>query len=100
MAGTLGSGRPKGALNKKTRSLEEQAKKLNVNPFEILCLFAAGNWQALGYRNGSQIDSKLRVLAAKEAAKYLYPVRKAVEVSTEEGKQFVLNIKDYTDGKT
>lgn len=75
-------GRKKGCPNKKTQELRECAERLGVNPFEVLLLFAEGNWKALGY-NRSVIAPPVRARAAAEACQYLHPKRKAIEHSGE-----------------
>lgn len=91
-------GRTKGTPNKKTQALLDRAKELGIDPFEIL-LYAAGNkWARLGYCSGTlrrkgddgktytvdRIPLELRIIAAKEACQYIYPKRKAIEISTDE----------------
>jgi hypothetical protein len=98
MAKTPGSGRKKGTPNKKTLDAEAIAKKIGCNPFEVLLRFAANDWEGLGYpdetytkmSNGcpyevAYIEPETRLKAAKEAAEYLYPKRKAIEVTGDEG---------------
>lgn len=99
---TPGSGRKPGSVNKKTEALQEIADRNGVNPFEILCLIAKGDLRNLGYQFGEsqvpldyQIDIATRMGAAKEAARYLYPQRKAVELSTDES-GFKIVLCDYT----
>ncbi len=89
--------RPKGSPNKNALPLQEKAKELGCDPFEILCRFALGDWQGLGYDKGITYQStnkgdlierhiippELRSKAAAEAAQYLYPKRKAIEHSGE-----------------
>jgi hypothetical protein len=78
-------GRPKGSKNKDIIPLEAKAQELQVDPFEILLLFAQGNWQKLGYDgvkavNGEYtINPSVRAKAASEACQYLYCKRKAIE---------------------
>lgn len=88
-------GRPLGAKGSITRKVELTAERLGVDPFEVLCLFAKGDWAALGYpaetktsftSAGIEFDEYLispenRLSAAKEAAKYLYSQKRSVEVS-------------------
>lgn len=88
----------KGIPNKRTVALAIRAKELGVDPFEILLLFAKGDWKALGYeaecyfsekpdgavKMGYVISPEMRVVAAKEAAKYLYPHRKSIEHKSDE----------------
>jgi hypothetical protein len=95
--GKKSGGRAKGTPNKSALPLMEKAKELGCDPFEILCLFALGDWKALGYKEGHTftptqkgevierplITPELRSKAASEAAQYLYPKRKAIEHSGE-----------------
>lgn len=109
---TPGSGRKKGTLNKSTQTLEEKCKALGCDPFEILVRFAMGDWKGLGYgamyrvigmTRGDNpepieeltIEPGLRQKAAAEAAKYLHPQRKAIEVSNPEGQSFRVIVEDY-----
>lgn len=102
-------GRNKGSLNKRTLKVEEMAAACSVDPFQILLWVAEANWKALGFDAPSKIsyspagiefeemNIKLpdRIQAAKEATKYLYCQKKAVELSTaEEGIR--IEIVDYT----
>ncbi len=93
-AKTEGSGRKKGTPNKNTLPLQALADRLGVDPFEILLHFAAGDWAALGYKKGTRtilsmgrraeipvIPPEMRVKAATEAAQYLHPKRKAIEIA-------------------
>lgn len=107
------AGRKAGTPNKQTQNLFEIADKVGVSPFEVMCMFAAKDWKGLGYsseyetrvlKDGGTIEvdrigPELRLHAAKEAAKYLYPQRKALEVSAESEKGFVISFKDYTSKK-
>ena len=91
-------GRKKGALNKRTQLVEDIAAKFDIDPFEVLMMVAAGDWKGLGYDAKSRISYTSagiefeedviglsdRVQAAKEASKYLYSQKKAVELSTNE----------------
>ena len=79
-----------------SRKVEETAARLKCDPFEILCRFAMGDWKGLGYETESKtcytnagiefeqliISCSDRLLAAKEAARYLYIQKKAVEHTT------------------
>lgn len=86
------SGRPKGALNKRTGNVLELFERLRCSPLEILARFAMGDVVALEYCTSEQLknDPSLRnyfipvdqrIRAASECAQYLAPKRKAVEVS-------------------
>lgn len=112
MAGVKGkAGRKPGTPNKKTDELYETAKRCGIDIFETLCLFAKGDWKTLGYKNegskvGKQGDAyilveytispELRLHAAKEAAKYLYPQRKALDLGvlnpTDQGSDLHFNV--------
>lgn len=65
----LGSGRAKGTPNKKTESLLEVCDRMGVNPFEGLLQLT------------KSVDESIRLGALKEACKYLYSQRRAVEVT-------------------
>lgn len=96
------NGRPKGIPNRRTQELFEKAEELGVNPFEILLLFAKGDFNSLGYREYQHkqigdsvieeltISPELRQRAAEKACEYLYPKRKAVELSTDDEKGSVI----------
>lgn len=71
-------GRQKGSKNIDRPFLLETARALGADPFEIMILFAAGNYEKLQIRR-DQLTPALRLLAAKEAAKYCYQQLKAVE---------------------
>lgn len=106
---TEGSGRKKGSQNKRTFRVEEIAEKFNVDPFEVLMMVAAGDWEALGFESQSKISYtnagiefeephiKLsdRVQAAKEAARYLYSQKQSVAISTGDGGIKII-VEDYT----
>lgn len=107
------AGRPKGAKNKITTAARELALQLGVNPLEVLLRFAKGDWEGLGYEDPTmtkysaegpiiveRIPPELRMTAAKEAVKYIYPTQKAVEFTSEDGEGgFKVIIEDYTKGK-
>lgn len=105
------SGRKKGVVNKKTMDARALAEKLGVDPLEILFHFASRNWQALGYdsencvkitKEGTvlteRITPEMRLQAAKEAVRYIYPQTKAVELSGTDGEKPTFNviIEDYS----
>lgn len=106
-----GSGRKAGVPNKKTTLIADVAERLRVNPFEVLCMFAGNDYKSLGYEPekhtkmigdqelvtySSPIPMDVRMHAAKEACKYLYPQRKAVTLSTDEESGFRIVIEDYS----
>jgi hypothetical protein len=88
----LSTGRPKGSVNRRTKTIEEIAQANGVDPLDILMKFAKGDWQGLGYTKGTKtvyteagaieedlIGPSERIQAAKEAAQYLYPKKKSIE---------------------
>jgi hypothetical protein len=108
---TDGKGRPKGSKNKTVQLVEDLVTKLNVDPLEILMLFAKGDWKALGYKSESTIAytsagieyEKMtitpdhRVNAATSAVKYIYSQKKAIELSNQvESEGFRIIVEDYT----
>lgn len=109
------AGRKKGSVNKKTHEARELADRLGVDPLEILFHFASRNWKALGYSSEYQtkvlkdggtleverITPEMRLNAAKEAVRYVYPQTKAVELSSgeSEGTGFKIVLEDYTSKK-
>lgn len=91
------SGRRKGTPNKnKTPKVAEIAERLGINPFEILLLFAAGDWQRLGYASPTRtqysksgepyevdvIEPGQRIAAAASACPYLFPKLQAIQLHT------------------
>lgn len=92
-------GRAKGSPNRNKTELADKARELGVDPFTILLLYAKGDADTLGY---TFIPLELRLKAASEASKYLYPQKKAVEHSGEGGGPIEATIKmvveDYRDG--
>lgn len=92
------AGRKKGSVNQKTQDARALAEKLGVDPLEILFHFASRNWKALGYSSETttkvlkdggtleveRISPEMRLTAAKEAVRYIYPQTKAVELKPSE----------------
>jgi hypothetical protein len=91
-------GRSKGTPNKKTFDAQALAERMGIDPLELLLNFAMGDWKALGYDSSIQtklvgetaisedtIPVSIRAQAAKEAAQYLYPKRKAIEHTGKDG---------------
>lgn len=109
--GVKTGGRQKGTPNKRT-TVQEIAESFDLDPFEVLMMVAAGDWQGLGYDSKTRISFtaagiefeedtiKLsdRVTAAKEASKYLYSQKKAVELSGESNAIKIV-IEDYKTKK-
>lgn len=97
--GSKSGGRKKGTPNKETVDARAIAERLGVDPFEVLLLFAIGDWKALGYDKANRLVSSnqyaniyedtippaLRKAAASDASQYLYPKRKAVELKDSDG---------------
>ena len=79
-----GSGRKKGTLNVKTAALEEICQKHNIHPFEAMVKLAL-----------TTDKDDLRFNALKELCQYLYPKRKAVEVSNASEEGFKIILEDY-----
>lgn len=102
--------RPKGSKNIKSFQAEELAKKLGVDPLEILLRFAMGDWKGLGYeaecyfketaegevKMNYVIGPDLRVQAAQYAAKYLYSAKQAVQLSNPDGSGIKIIVEDYS----
>lgn len=97
-------GRKKGSIAKNRKELIEKAEALGIDVFETLLLFAAGDWKRLGYDSPHHVTGKtlkgeeivverispeLRQKSANDAAKYISPQLKAVDVSTSEGKEAI-----------
>lgn len=93
-------GRIAGTRNKDRVHVFEVARKLKVDPFEILLHFARGDWQALGYKDKCEIvaysksgepiikdviSAGLRATCASDACEYLYPKLKAIEHTGKDG---------------
>lgn len=92
-------GRTKGTVNKRTFDAQKLAEEKGCDPLEILIDIAKGDWEALGYEKDHVIKFSMgnpfaesvitmdhRVSAAKEAAKYIYPQLKAIELTGKDGK--------------
>lgn len=90
----LNAGRKKGTPNKSTLEAIETAQRLGCNPFEILCLIALGDWQRLGYASPTIVKSagdttyevdritvETRQKAAAAACDYIFPKRKALDIT-------------------
>lgn len=92
-----GAGRRAGTPNKRSKDAQAIADRLGCDPFEILLRFAMGDHIALDL--DEPVDPGIRMAAAAKAVKFLYPERKAMELSTDEQKGFAIVIKDYTTSK-
>lgn len=85
-------GRVKGSRNRASMHLMQLAHHNKCNPFQILLLFANGDWKSLGYSspvidNGKYqqdvITAEMRLKAALEACKYLHPQKKSIAIEEE-----------------
>lgn len=92
-------GRQKGTKNKSTISVEETAKRLGVDPFEVLCLFVKGDKKALGLKGKAEISASFRLAAAQTACRYLYSQKRSVEITNPDGTGFRVSIVDYSTKK-
>jgi hypothetical protein len=102
-------GRVKGSANKSTQEARDIAERLGCKPFEVLCLFAMGDFERLGYKEYTikvigenavdelTISPELRQKSARDACKYLHSELKSVEVSTSEGAAAVVFQVAYPD---
>ncbi len=99
-------GRKKGTPNKKGQALADKAASMGIDPFEVVLLYAKGDWKSLGYDSsvyvkesadgstttlGYVISPELRAKCAQDACQYLHPKRKAIEIKAE------LNLDDPLD---
>ena len=100
--------RTKGALGKNVWPLRDKALELGVDPFEVLLLFAKGDWEKLGYRSATKqmmvgdsvvtvdtIETSLRLKAAAESCKYLYPQLRSTDLTT--GGESINTFKDLVE---
>ena len=101
------AGRKKGTKNKFTFNAEMLARDLGIDPLEICIHIAAGNWEEAGFKeefifvekpDGAVtarpcIMPEMRLAAAKEAARYMYSTKQAVQLSGEVGIKVI--IEDY-----
>lgn len=95
MSGTKTGGRQKGTPNKRSTKAMKLAEELGVDPLKVILLFVKGDWEALGLdefemkvtKDGSfpvrTITADMRLNAARDAAKYIYPQLKALELSVD-----------------
>lgn len=92
-------GKKKGTKSRKTQAVEETAKRLGVDPFEIICLFAKGDWKTLGYPSQKEFPKSFQLDAAATACRYLYSQKRSIELSNSGDKLFQVSIVDYTKEK-
>lgn len=88
-------GRTKGTPNRKTEHIFEMCEKKKFDPIEFLILVAQGEWKKIGYLaatrpkfgpGGLIVDEEWitmdhRIEASKKLADFMYPKRKAIELS-------------------
>lgn len=96
MIGKKTGGRVKGTPNKWTHKVEEIAAQFNVDPFEVLMMVAAGDWEGLELKDKDSISLSDRIQAAKEAAKYLHSQKQSVAISTGDSGIKII-IEDYAN---
>lgn len=92
---TFGVRRKKGQVTKNRQELLDKAKELGVDPFEVLLRFAKSDWKGLGYESPDHVVGKtqrgeeiivdrispeLRARCAADAAQFMLPKLKAIEV--------------------
>lgn len=106
-------GRQKGAQNKKTLEAEEIIARFKLDPLEFLMRVVNNDWKGLGYDSptttsyspaGVEFEEPVipfsdRVSSAKEAAKYRYSQKRAVELSNPDGQGFRVIVEDYGSKK-
>ncbi len=118
----ISKGKPKGTKNARTILVEQIAAKYKYDPFEVLIMFAAGDWKSLGYdaevyhvekpdgsvKMGYVITPEMRLTAAKEAAQYLHSKKKEqptpdgddpIDVTPEQEKQAALEALTFIEQK-
>lgn len=71
--------------NRPTLALAATAERLGFNYFEALTLIAMGRWADLKLEVDKGDEATLRLRAIMEGCSYLYPKRKAIELSGPEG---------------
>lgn len=79
-----GAGRKKGTPNKRTEALFEKCERMGVDPFSALLEFV------------NHPDPMLRLAALKEICSYLYPKKKAIEVTEKLNPQAILHLEEFS----
>ncbi len=101
--------RPKGSMNKRTAEADDICRRMKIDPFEILVLFAKGDWKALGYDSEKQqhfgkdgsisetytITPETRMAAASKATPYVYATKKTPE-QDQSDKLLKIILEDYS----
>lgn len=84
-----GSGRKKGTLNRNTQDLMAKCEARGVDPFDVLLEYIV-----------HPSTMELRLSAVKEICQYLYPKRKALEITGVDGTSGIeVIVRDYTSKK-
>ncbi len=103
-------GRQKGTQNKRSSTVVEIAERLGVDPFEVLMMIVANDWEGLGYDSPEvmkvvaggasyhedRISLRDRLDAAKDAARYLYSQKKSIEITGDAENPVAFAFHDYT----
>ena len=98
-------GRQKGTPNKRTVEFAERLEKLNCDPLELMARMVNGE-ETQPAKVGVDDDGntiiedlppswELRASCAKELLQYLYPKRKALELSGPEGGNIPIELVDW-----
>lgn len=88
MKGLKTGGRSLGVPNKPTQELFEICERHGVDVFEAMVIIIA---------NDPDPDKRFDKL--ERVAKYLYPTRKAIDLSTAEDQSITINIKNFSSNK-
>jgi hypothetical protein len=78
-----GSGRPRGSRNRDTTFVQERLQELQCEPLEVLVAIANGDSNRLG--TTETIGASLRLKAATELASFIFPKRRSIEATVEQG---------------
>lgn len=104
-------GRKKGVPNKDKAEAQAKAVELGVDPFEVLLLFARGDWKALGYESERvlqscsefgevykfTIDPNVRAKCAAEACQFMLPKLKAIDISARVDMSLVKEVEEIRE---
>jgi hypothetical protein len=102
-------GRRPGSKNIISKEADEIFERLKFCPLEGLVQFAKGDWKALGYESETRtcftaagiefeesiIKPEHRLAALKEACKYRFAQKKALELSSPDGTGFKIIVEEY-----
>ncbi len=106
-------GRRPGSKNLISKEADEVFERMQFCPLEDLIKFAKGDWQGLGYQSGSKVSftaqgieteeetikPEHRLTALKEACKYRFAQKKAIDLTSSDGSGIKILIEDYTKSK-